>query len=188
MDDATLVKQYLHALHSATQSLAPDLTALLSTPLAEQLNQTSTATETINLANGSAYMLVSLAFAYLKSQGVNTAGHPIMEDLARVKAYMKRLTEWEARKETTVEKEDEETRRAKEFIRSALGQSSVVTGAVGPSISFKGTHTKFEPEVEKKDVKQISAAVETIRKGSTKGNDKKKKQQQKKKSNNRVSK
>lgn len=148
MEEEKLILQYMQGFKSGINGVDEGLNKLLVKPLDQQLNESSGA-ETIKLANGSAYLLVSLCFAYLKSQGVDTSKHPIMGDLNRVRSYMKRAGELEKEEKKEEEADDEATKRANEFIRSALGKNKVVIGSVGPAVSFKGKHTKFKVEKKK---------------------------------------
>lgn len=137
MENSALIKQYVASLDGAVAGLDPVVKDLIGDSFEDRINTAQDPLQQIAISNGYAYIVVSLCFAYLKSQGVDTQTHPIMKDLDRVKSYMQRakLAE-EGKEEVKVD-----TDVAKKFIKSVLGS--------GPSISqenFKGKHTKFEDE------------------------------------------
>lgn len=151
MENSQLIKQYIQSLDHSVVELEPLINTLNGESFEDRLNQASTPQEQIKIANGYAYILTSLSFAYLKSQGVDTNRHPIMADLQRVKSYMKRATDMKKPQEKPVD-----TAAAKRFIEAALnsgsGNSTVIKGTPEPAISaqsFKGTHTKFEDDNDK---------------------------------------
>lgn len=140
MENTQLIGQFAAALDGACAQLAPQVQVLISKSFEERCNECDTPLEEIQLANAYAYVVVSLCFAYLKSQGVDTTHHPIMRDLERVKSYMKRQKLVEQGK-TEEDEAAVAVTGAKRFIEGVLGRST------GPAISednFKGKHTKFD--------------------------------------------
>ncbi|CDR43128.1 CYFA0S11e00540g1_1 [Cyberlindnera fabianii] len=177
MENEGLIKQFLTSLDSSVGSLSPDISTLISTSFEDRINETSDPLQQIAISNGYAYVLVSLCFAYLKAQGVNTSNHPIMKDLERVKSYMNRakLAE-EGKEEVKVD-----TSVAKRFLQGVLGGKP----AISEENFNKGKHTKFEDEKkdEEKDKdlavvrdKSVAAEIRDKLKNKSKKKDKKSRQ------------
>lgn len=138
MENTQLITQFLQSLDASVDSLKPEIAQLISKSFEDRCNE-SDGLEQVQLGNGYAYTLVSLCFAYLKSQGVDTAKHPIMDDLERVKSYMKRHKQVESGEpEVQVD-----TSVAKKFIQGVLGREPAIS-----SSNFRGTHTKFDDDKE----------------------------------------
>ena len=77
-------------------------------------------------------MLMDLVWILLKTKGVDTTNHPVMQELERVKSYfgkIKRVQENEDEKEERGARVDRSA--AGRFIRAALrGEGGVVTGNI----------------------------------------------------------
>ncbi len=153
MENIDNVKHFVEALDASTNSLAARLKPILSKTLEENVAACDTPMAKIKYYNNYLYVLVSLIFAYVKSVGIDTSTHPIMKELARVKTYMQRQKQLEARlsqRDTT----DEDALAAKTFLRNALGGKVNGGGAAAtaaltrPAISSGnfGTHTKFSDD------------------------------------------
>lgn len=112
MENSELIKQYIDALDVSIDELEPIIKEISAKSFEDRLNETSDEHERINISNSYAYILTSLCFgkyitqwldgnwksnkayiAYLKSRGVDTNNHPIIQDLTRVKSYMGRAKE-----------------------------------------------------------------------------------------------
>lgn len=158
MENIENVKLFIKSLDSSANKLSEQLKPLLSKSLDDQINLIEDPIAKIKFYNNYLYCLVSLIFAYLKSVGVDTNTHPIVKELARVKSYMNRLKELEAKissKDTT--KEDSEA--AKNFLQNTLGGkingggAAVPEGLSKPAISKAnfGKHTKFDEKSEEEE-------------------------------------
>lgn len=156
MEDITKVESYLAVLDSSIDTLEDTVKPILGKDMAlitEELDPLSR----IKAYNNYLYVTISTLFAYLKSTGVKTESHPIMEELARIKKSMNKVKELEQKlqlKETSAQ--DAET--AKRLIQQALGSNVNGGGAAAPDsikkpaissatfkgLEFLGKHTKFD--------------------------------------------
>lgn len=97
-----------------------------------------------------AYVLMDLVWILLKTKGVDSTNHPVMQELERVKSYfgkIKRVQEGE--KESSEQKGGRVDKSAAgRFIRAALA---------GEPGGMSGKHTKFDDET-KQDGKESSPA------------------------------
>ncbi|KAH3677152.1 hypothetical protein WICMUC_001907 [Wickerhamomyces mucosus] len=153
MENTELINQFIKSLNGSLDSLDGDFKQLVGQSFEDRLNIADGPLDRIKISNNYAYILTSLSFAYLKSIGIDTSKHPIMDDLNRVKSYVARLKEVENQSKNEEVKSEKDTEAAKRFINAALnsgtGNSTVVKGVPEPAISsasFKGTHTKFKDE------------------------------------------
>lgn len=164
MENLDLIKQYIQSLNQSLTTLAPHISTLTSNSFEDRLNSESDALKRMKIANNYAYVLVTLSFAYLKSIGVDTTKHPIMEDLERVKSYMKRYKDASSGVDDE-EKKRVETEQAKRFISAALGNNKttqqVDLNTVKDDMLKRGisSHTKFVDEEE--DTKKEDNQVKT---------------------------
>lgn len=108
-----------------------------------------------------AYTVNALFFAYLKTQGIDPQTHPVKEELARVKSYMKKLKT--AAKDTEAKKDMLRINKdaASRFI--AAGLSAGDRGAEGPGATSAdaasskrkgGGEDNAQPKKKKKKKKQ----------------------------------
>lgn len=110
-----------------------------------------------------AYVLLDLVWILLKTKGVDTTNHPVMQELERVKSYfgkIKRVQENE--KEPEAEKQNHskvDKSAAGRFIRAALA---------GEPGSTPGKHTKFEDDStpKKKAEEKKEVATPSKKKGA----------------------
>lgn len=158
MDNTENIKLFLKSLDLSILQYEPTLELLLSKSLDEHLAQQETAKDKILFLNNFQYVLVSTIFSYLKTIGVNTDEHPIKNELARVKNYMMRAKKLDQNLDDEMkQKEEDEKRKAKEFITQTLGMKNGAESTLTdtrPAIStksFQGTHTKFDNEEETRD-------------------------------------
>ncbi|ODV77526.1 exosome-associated factor Rrp47/DNA strand repair C1D [Suhomyces tanzawaensis NRRL Y-17324] len=157
MENLDNVRLYIKSLDNTVDLLQESLEPILKKSLDELIAgvPSDNHIDKIKIYNNYAYTLISLMFSYLKSVGVNTEGHPIMDELTRIKTYMKRLKDLETGAKGQEDKDKQDAEKAKEFLQNALGTRANGGGAAasdgmkGPAISsvnFKGTHTRFELE------------------------------------------
>ncbi|EDK42675.1 hypothetical protein LELG_00853 [Lodderomyces elongisporus NRRL YB-4239] len=158
MDNTENIKLFLKSLDLSILQYEPTLELLLSKSLDEHLAQQETAKDKIQFLNNFQYVLVSTIFSYLKTIGVNTDEHPIKNELARVKNFMMRAKKLDQNLDDEMkQKEEDEKRKAKEFITQTLGMKNGAESTLTdtrPAIStksFQGTHTKFDNEEETRD-------------------------------------
>lgn len=158
MDNTENIKLFLKSLDLSILQYEPTLELLLSKSLDEHLAQQETAKDKIQFLNNFQYVLVSTIYSYLKTIGVNTDEHPIKNELARVKNYMMRAKKLDQNLDDEMkQKEEDEKRKAKEFITQTLGMKNGAESTLTdtrPAIStksFQGTHTKFDNEEETRD-------------------------------------
>ena len=155
MENIENVKLFVQSLDNSVDQLTEKLEPILKKSLDEKIAASDSQMERIKIYNNYSYVLISILFSYLKTLGINTDQHPIMKELARIKLYMKRYKDLEAKlasKDTS--KEDAEAART--FIQNTLGTKINGGGAAigsnmsSPAISssnFAGVHTKFsDPE------------------------------------------
>ncbi|KAH3681981.1 hypothetical protein WICPIJ_007052 [Wickerhamomyces pijperi] len=170
MENIDLIKQYIQSLNQAVTTLDPQIITLTSESFEDRINSESDPLKRVKIATNYAYTIVTLAFAYLKSIGVDTAKHPIMEDLNRVKSYMKRYKD----ASSGVDEEEQkriDTEKAKRFINAALGnnqQSNLNTTTSSMAQPAISTHTKFAADDEKKEDKKEEEEEETKTKSQAK--------------------
>ncbi|CAK7896418.1 exosome complex protein Lrp1p [[Candida] anglica] len=151
MENIQNVKRFIQQLDSSTAGLAKKLHPVLSKPLDEQAAQCESPVAQIKLYNNYLYVLISVLYAYLKSIGTDTTQHPIMKELTRIKTYMARLKELEA-KLSQKDTSEEDALKAKSYLQHTLGgkvngggaaQTSSLTTPAISSGNF-GKHTKFD--------------------------------------------
>lgn len=155
MENIDNVKLFVQSLDNSVDQLTEKLEPILKKSLEEKIAASDSQMERIKIYNNYSYVLISILFSYLKTLGINTDQHPIMKELTRIKLYMKRYKELEAKlasKDTS--KEDAEAART--FIQNTLGTkingggAAISSSMSSPAISssnFAGVHTKFrDPE------------------------------------------
>lgn len=167
MENIENIRQFATVLELAAAQLDDGLDAILKKSVQEMTDSADNISK-IKIYNGYSYVLVSVLFAYLKSVGIKTESHPIMKDLDRVKAYVKKLKLLESQGEKKEVQEKRAQDEANQFLKQSLGinsgsvtTSSATENMTRPAISsgsFKGKHTKFENESLSED--------ETIKKPS----------------------
>ncbi|CAG89900.2 DEHA2F26202p [Debaryomyces hansenii CBS767] len=155
MENIDNVNLFVQSLDNSVDQLTEKLEPILKKSLEEKIAASDSQVERIKIYNNYSYVLISILFSYLKTLGINTDQHPIMKELTRIKSYMKRYKELEAKlasKDTS--KEDAEAART--FIQNTLGTklngggAAISSNMSSPAISssnFAGVHTKFsDPE------------------------------------------
>lgn len=164
MDSPEEIRIELQKFRKLLDDFKMPLEASTAEPLREKL-EGKLPEEQIKLCHNQMYTLASLYFAYLKINGVNTSGHPIMQDLARIQKSMgefKRLQE-KLRNDEQEKKQDTET--TKEFLQRTLGTTggaAVTENMKSPAISsatFQGKHTVFKEDDEKVTEKRKTAST-----------------------------
>lgn len=167
MENSQVIEQFLKSLDTGIHNLKPQVERLISKSFEDRCNECSgdDALETIRVGNTYAYVIVSLGFAYLKSKGVDTASHPIMQDLERVKSYMNREKRVKAGADDAQKEGANSGEAVKRFIKGVLGSPAI------SDENFKGKHTRFEESGEAKEREEIRRKV--VEKSKTKGKSKK---------------
>ncbi|EGV60444.1 hypothetical protein PSN45_001797 [Yamadazyma tenuis] len=149
MDDQVIkIQKFLDSLDGSIDDLHTKLQPIITKSLDEVVSNVDSPIEKIEIYNSYSYVLISIVVAYLRSKGVDTAGHPVMKELDRVKSYMKRYKDLVSSQNTSQQKNLDET---KEYLQQTLGNKSVTGNTItqsmsGPAISsnsFKNTHKKF---------------------------------------------
>lgn len=153
------IEAYIDSLDASIDTLSDTLKPLLGKTL-QEITENDEPVARIKAYNNYLYVVISVLFAYLKSTGIKTETHPIMEELARVKKSMSRLKEVEQK----LQKGDtsaENSARAKRLIEQTLGNvngggaalpdnviSPAISSASFKSLQYQGKHTKFKGEEE----------------------------------------
>lgn len=190
MENISQVKLFIDSLDETIRQLHLDVEPIISKPLDELVaSHTHSPVEAVSFYNNYLYTLISVLFAYLKTLGVDTSQHPIMKELTRIKSYMRRGKELEARVNRSEEDDKNNLQKAQQFLENTLGVSggaSAPDDLKKPAISesnFKGKHTKFEepkePETTKVPVKVPKEPKQQTNKGKV-GKPKARKRKQKK--------
>ncbi|QRG35756.1 hypothetical protein FDK38_000077 [Candidozyma auris] len=150
MENVEHVRDLVTSLQSSIEELQGTLQPITDRPLDELIRECGSPKEEAEFLNNYLYCTVSLIFAYLKIQGINTDEHPIMKELDRAKASMKRLKEMDNAEKKKEEKDARSNEKAAEYIQRTLGGVSGGQAASenmkSPAISasnFQGKHTKF---------------------------------------------
>lgn len=110
------------------------------------------AEDQIKLCHNQMYTLASLYFAYLKINGVNTAGHPIMQDLGRIQKSMGEFKQLQEKLRNDEQEKKADTETTREFLQRTLGTTggaAVTENMKSPAISsatFQGKHTVFKED------------------------------------------
>ncbi|PVH17191.1 uncharacterized protein CXQ87_000072 [Candidozyma duobushaemuli] len=164
MENTETVRDLARSLQSSISELETALHPIAGRSLEDLTKDCKSPKEEADVLNKYLYCTVSIAFAYLKVQGINTDGHPIMKELDRVKASMKRMKDLEAAQQKSENKKAQSKEEAAEYIQRTLGGASGGAAASNsmksPAISssnFQGKHTKFEddddsePELQKEE-------------------------------------
>lgn len=156
MEDIDKVQNYIASLDGSVDELEDIIQPLLGKDL-RLITQNSDPITRIRTYNNYLYVTISTLFAYLKSTGVKTESHPIMEELTRIKKSMARVDELEKKlKLKDTSESDKET--AKRLIQQTLGGKINGGGAAAPdgitspaissetfkSLTYQGKHTKFD--------------------------------------------
>lgn len=170
MENAENVRDLVRGLQGSIDDLETSILPILGQSLEDLTRDCQLPREEADVLNKYLYCTVSVAFAYLKALGVNTEGHPIMKELDRVKASMKRLKDLDAAHKKTEDTEAQNQKDAAEYVQRTLGGASGGAAASSsmksPAISssnFQGKHTKFEDaedsEHEEPDAPKASSAL-----------------------------
>lgn len=146
--DAEHIRNYISALDASIEGLSGALDPVLRTSLDDKIAECQLPQERIKIYNNHLYVTISVLYSYIKTLGINTNDHPIMEELKRIKEFMKQAKEVE---ESLKNKEVEDLKskdNAKDFLQRTLGTTgaAVLDSMKSPAISsenFKGAHTKF---------------------------------------------
>lgn len=160
MDNIEEVEKFVQALDITVDNLEEKLTPFLQKNLDELVStyaKNQNSIQVIKIYNNYLYTLISVLFAYLRTIGINTAQHPIMKELARIKSYINRSKELQKNTASKQKSDEILASKAKEFLQNTLGMKSSIGGAAltenlsTPAISssnFKGTHTKFDDDAD----------------------------------------
>lgn len=152
MDNTKEVRNFISSLDLAIKQLEDDMNPILDKSMDEIAMQENNQIEKAKVYNNYAYILVSTIFSYLKSSGVDIDSHPVKDELARVKQYMKRTKNVEELIESK-DKQKESMEASRQFLQNTLGIKSKGTGNSAPasmgspaisSSNFKGKHKKFK--------------------------------------------
>ncbi|KAK6456765.1 Sas10/Utp3/C1D family-domain-containing protein [Scheffersomyces xylosifermentans] len=172
MENIENVRLFVKAVDNSVDGLEAALEPFLKKSLLELAAEHSNSPkDRIRLYNNAAYTLISVIYSYLKVLGVDTDKHPISQELARIRAYMKRFKDLESTQVSKEELEKRANEKAKEFLQKTLGTKINGGGAAAtdnmtsPAISasnFQGKHTKFDDRTEGSD-----SETETVPKQST---------------------
>lgn len=176
MENTETVRDLAQSLQSSISELETALLPIAGRSLEDLTKDCKLPKEEADVLNKYLYCTVSIAFAYLKVQGINTDGHPIMKELDRVKASMKRMKDLEAAQQKSENKEAQSKEEAAEYIQRTLGGASggaaVSNSMKSPAISssnFQGKHTKFEddddsePELQKEETAPAASSKVTAK-------------------------
>lgn len=160
MENTETVRDLAQSLQSSISELETALHPIAGRSLEDLTKDCKLPKEEADVLNKYLYCTVSIAFAYLKVQGINTDGHPIMKELDRVKASMKRMKDLEVAQQKSENKKAQSKEEAAKYIQRTLGGASGGAAMKSPAISssnFQGKHTKFEddddsePELQKEE-------------------------------------
>lgn len=164
MENIENVKAFIKSLDASVDQLSEKLKPIINKPLEELVGvNASTSLDTIKFYNNYLYTFISIIYSYLKTIGVTVESHPVMTELNRIKAYMKRLKDLEAKLQRKEDKHEENNEQAKKFIENTLGTNVNGGGAAQPSglsqpaissSNFKGKHTKFDDEADEPEFKE----------------------------------
>lgn len=151
MENTEKVRELAESLRNSVKELSSAMQPMLGKSMDELLKECHLPKEEADFLNNYLYCTVSVIFAYLKAQGINTDGHPIMKELDRVKASMKKLKELDAKKEKAEKDDIKNKEQAASYIQNTLGGqgAAVPDRSQSPAISavhFQGKHTKFDNE------------------------------------------
>ncbi|KAJ9476586.1 Homeobox domain-containing protein [Pseudozyma hubeiensis] len=110
-----------------------------------------------------AYVLMDLVWILLKTKGVDTRDHPVMQELERVKSYFAKIKGVQEKGKVEEEKGAKVDRSAAgRFIRAALA---------GEGAAVAGKHTKFDEETpidsEKKQAEQAETPEKEVANSAT---------------------
>lgn len=172
MENIETVKAFVHSLNNSVGQLDSALLPVLNRSLDELIAaNTETPVERIALYNNYLYTLISVLYSHLKAVGTKTEEHPIMKELTRIKAYMKRLKDYEALLLAEKVSRDILLEKSKAYIENTLGLAAVNGGGAAqtqsllePAISkvhFQGTHTKFDDKSASNEGKSARAEEKT---------------------------
>lgn len=157
MENIQNVKGFIDSLNSSVAQLNTTLQPVVTRSLEELVSTNAeTPLERIALYNNYLYTLISVLYSHLKALGTDTNSHPIMKELNRIKAYMKRLKDYEALLLSQKASRDKLLEKSKAYIENTLGLVAVNGGGAAqtesllePAISkvhFQGAHTRFEEQ------------------------------------------
>lgn len=165
MENIDNVKLFIKSLDGSIDQLKEQLKPIINIQLDELIGiNTTKPIEVIKFYNNYLYTLISLIFSYLKTIGVKVEDHPIMNELNRIKAYMKRLKEFELKLLKDESKDEKKSDQAKKFLENTLGSKLNGGGAAKPqslsepaisSSNFKGKHTKFNNPPTEEDATTV---------------------------------
>lgn len=158
------MEAFISGLELSLDALEPAVDKLVSKSYNERVAD-ATHLEKIKLTNGYTYILSSLLFAYLKSQGLDTSKHAIMLELDRCKSYMKRLKDLELKDDKELLQKEQDAALVQRFMKSQLqGNSTLVTGVQEPAISrvqFQGKHKVFTDDSDDEPSKPTKLSKDT---------------------------
>lgn len=120
-DFPTEMKRPMTALHTSLAELKECLTQF-SNQYPDLKSQASTPLMKAKIELSKAYAVNSLFWIYLTTKGVDARDHPIKGEIARLKLYMERVAEVEAKVSSSQTRVD--AKAAKRFVKSALWQPS----------------------------------------------------------------
>lgn len=179
MENLENIKGFVRSLEHSVEDLSEALEPVLNTSIEDMIAECTTPQQKVKVYNSYLYCVISILFAYIKSLGVNTDDHPVMNELTRIKQSMKALKDAEESLQKKSEDAKESKDQAKEFLQRALGTTG---GAAAPDsmkspaiskVNFQGTHTKFTDDEHKTSstatsYKGPSGKVAKPRKGGSK--------------------
>lgn len=153
MENVEEVRDLALGLQDSVKELEVALLPLVGESLDELIKKCKLPKEEAEFLTNYLYCTVSIVFAYLKALGVNTDGHPIMRELDRVKASMKKLKDLDTADQKAEDTDTKSKEEAAQYIQRTLGGASGGAAASNsmksPAISasnFQGKHTKFKDE------------------------------------------
>lgn len=185
--DPDHIRNYISALDTSIDGLSKALDPVLSTSLDDKIAECQLPQERIKIYNNHLYVTISVLYSYIKTLGINTNDHPIMEELKRIKDFMKQAKEVEESLKNKQEEDLKSKDDAKDFLQRTLGTTgaAVLESMKSPAISsqnFKGTHTKFADQdnedsdsdnntetKKKQDDKESKVSKPQLKAGNAKG-------------------
>ncbi|BGP55001.1 hypothetical protein JCM8202_005993 [Rhodotorula sphaerocarpa] len=162
----------LASLAASLEALDAALAPVLGTPLQEHLDRNSDdPLAQARLQVLASYLIHDLVWVYLKTAGVDPAGHPVMQEIERLKGYFAKLKAAQngtvpAAAATTPSRPRMQLDKAaaNRFITAAINRASSAARPAGSEATSaeeddaeagpSGTHTRFTEE-EKKDLDRL---------------------------------
>lgn len=137
------IQAFLQSLNGSIDDLHQKLQPIIAKSLDEVVAGYDSPLEKIEIYNSYSYVLISIIVAYLRSIGVDTTNHPIMNELKRVKQYMQKHKALLAKQEQS---QDDELSNTKDYLQQTLGNKPepAISSAHFNDNEKSGKHKRFE--------------------------------------------